>query len=68
MSNLFVAGLSGDSVSVYSSIADAFKTGMGTMVTDTIGMIAALVPIVIPLMGASIAVGYTIRFVKKLVK
>lgn len=55
-------------VSAYASISDAFKTGMGTMVTDTIAMVAALVPIVIPLLGTTIAVGYTIRFVKKLVK
>lgn len=56
------------SASSFGPISDAFKTGMTTMVTDTMGMIAALVPIVIPLLGASIAVAYAIKYIKKIVK
>lgn len=51
-----------------ASISTAFQAAMTTMVSDTFTMVAALVPIVVPLLGASIAVAYAIKYVKRLIK
>lgn len=64
MSELFVFGLAGESPLV--GITTAFSTGISTMVADTFTMLAAIVPIVLPLMGAAIAIAYCVKFIKKL--
>ncbi|MEG1011567.1 MAG: hypothetical protein RSD27_01735 [Ruthenibacterium sp.] len=66
MSNLL--GTVALSAATFSTISDAFKSGMTTMVSDTMGMVAALVPVIIPLLGASIAVAYAIKYVKRIIK
>lgn len=64
---MFTVGLS-EAPSSIASISTAFQSGMTSMVSDTMSMVAALVPVIVPLMGASIAIAYTIKFVKKIAK
>lgn len=64
----FSAAAAGEGVATTSTIIDAFKTGAQTMVTDTMGAVAAIVPIAIPLLGVSILVAYVIKFIKRVTK
>lgn len=59
-----VAG-AGEGASTVSTLTEAMKGSFETMVTDCLSMIAILVPIVLPLLGASIVVAYGVKTFKK---
>ena len=59
-----VAG-AGEGVSTVATLTDAMKGSFETMVTDCMSMIEILVPIVLPLLGASIVVAYGVKTFKK---
>ena len=48
------------------TITTALTTATQTMITDTFSAIAAIVPIVLPLIGASIVIAYVIKFIKRI--
>lgn len=59
-----VAGAA-EGASTVATLTDAMKGSFETMVTDCMSMVAILVPIVLPLLGASIVVAYGIKTFKK---
>lgn len=59
-----VAG-SAEGASTVATLTEAMKGSFETMVTDCMSMIAILVPIVLPLLGASIVVAYGVKTFKK---
>lgn len=59
-----VAG-AGEGSSTVATLTEAMKGSFETMVTDCMSMIAMLVPIVLPLLGASIVVAYGVKTFKK---
>lgn len=68
---LLVAGMSVSafaSTSAYSDMGTAFQTGISEMITETMAVVAALVPVTIPLMGLGILVAYVVKFIKKIAK
>lgn len=59
-----VAGAA-EGASTVATLIEAMKGSFETMVTDCMSMIAILVPIVLPLLGASIVVAYGVKTFKK---
>lgn len=49
-----------------TTITTALTTATQQMITDSMAMIGTLVPIVVPLLGASIIVAYGIKFIKRI--
>lgn len=58
-----VAGVEGSST--MQTLTEAMKGSFETMVSDSMSMIAMLVPIVLPLVGAGLVVAYGIKTFKK---
>lgn len=58
-----VAGAEGSST--IQTLTEAMKGSFETMVSDSMSMIAMLVPIVLPLVGAGLVVAYGIKTFKK---
>ena len=58
-----VAGAEGSST--MQTLTDAMKGSFETMVSDSMSMIAMLVPIVLPLVGAGLVVAYGIKTFKR---
>ena len=58
-----VAGVEGSST--MQTLTEAMKGSFETMVNDSMSMIAMLVPIVLPLVGAGLVVAYGIKTFKK---
>lgn len=54
-----------EGASTVATLTEAMKGSFETMVTDCMSMIAILVPIVLPLLGASIVVAYGVKTFKK---
>lgn len=51
--------------STMQTLTEAMKGSFETMVSDSMSMIAMLVPIVLPLVGAGLVVAYGIRTFKR---
>lgn len=51
--------------STMQTLTDAMKGSFETMVSDSMSMIAMLVPIVLPLVGAGLVVAYGIKTFKR---
>lgn len=51
--------------STMQTLTEAMKGSFETMVSDSMSMIAMLVPIVLPLVGAGLVVAYGIKTFKK---
>lgn len=51
--------------STMQTLTEAMKGSFETMVTDSMSMIAMLVPIVLPLVGAGLVVAYGIKTFKR---
>lgn len=49
-------------------ITAAFTTGVESIVSDAIGLVAGILPIALPLLGIGIAVAYGLKFTKKVTK
>ena len=49
-------------------ITAAFTTGVQSIVTDVTGLVAGILPIGLTLLGIGIAVGYALKFTKKVTK
>lgn len=58
-----VAGAEGSST--MQNLTEAMKGSFETMVSDSMSMIAMLVPIVLPLVGAGLVVAYGIKTFKR---
>lgn len=58
-----VAGAEGSST--MQTLTEAMKGAFETMVSDSMSMIAMLVPIVLPLVGAGLVVAYGIKTFKR---
>jgi hypothetical protein len=58
-----VAGVEGSST--MQTLTEAMKGSFETMVSDSMSMIAMLVPIVLPLVGAGLVVAYGIKTFKR---
>lgn len=58
--------LADEGVSSISTITDTLTSSFSTMVSDCFTMIATLVPIVLPLLGASVVVAYGIKTFRKI--
>ena len=58
-----VAGAEGSST--MQTLTEAMKGSFETMVSDSMSMIAMLVPIVLPLVGAGLVVAYGIKTFKR---
>lgn len=50
-----------------ATITSALTTATTSMISDSMTMIGTLVPVVLPLLGASILVAYGIKFIKRIV-
>lgn len=59
-----VAG-AGEGSSTMQTLTEAMKGSFETMVSDSMSMIAMLVPIVLPLVGAGLVVAYGIKTFKR---
>lgn len=50
------------------SITTALTTAFGTLATDALGAIAAVLPIILPVMGAIVVIGIAVKVFKRFVK
>lgn len=66
LQNLMVGGA--EVLTGFPALQASFTTGMTDMVANTFGMVAVLVPIGLPLFGASVAIAYAIKFIRKIIK
>lgn len=47
-----------------STVSSALQTGLGTVASDAMGAIAAIVPIALPVLGAGIVIRMGIKYFK----
>lgn len=57
--------VAGEGSSTMQTLTEAMKGSFETMVSDSMSMIAMLVPIVLPLVGAGLVVAYGIKTFKR---
>lgn len=57
--------VAGEGSTAMTTLTDAMKSSFETMVSDSMSMIAMLVPIVLPLVGAGLVVAYGIKTFKR---
>lgn len=57
--------VAGEGSTTMTTLTEAMKGSFETMVSDSMSMIAMLVPIVLPLVGAGLVVAYGIKTFKR---
>lgn len=58
--------VAGEGSTAMTTLSEAMKGSFETMVSDSMSMIAMLVPIVLPLVGAGLVVAYGIKTFKRI--